>query len=453
MALIIVLLGLATAVAYTARYSHGERVSGLLFLFSAVHVLYVFPKVFALVVSGSPTAEYFRASGATFTVAYMAVLSYLATIAAYTILAPKKKLAYCVDNFPQFEGRLVRYCLFVGGLGLLAFVGLISRSGGVGNYFFGLQFYQMELSGINVWLIFLSRFTYPAIAVAALVAALRPSKFSFILLGLFSVFPLLNVLVLFRRSDMLFLGFIALHVLVITGRIRVNRIVMISAIGLASVAILLFPYLRQDAISGVSGWDYGTADLTVKERLLASFDLDDSDEIVRAASTIDHTYQAGSYQFGAFIWDSLVDQFVPATLVGAQVKNSLYLGRGLDASQVQKYFDEGSFFYVAPMGFAQAYAQFGPFGWILFAGLGVLAAITERRSAKVSNLVFTILAIPVICLAATNDISSIPARLATFWLLTRFLGGLRLKTLPSSLKRRYGLAKVSKLSGSRSAVE
>ncbi|WP_458791097.1 hypothetical protein [Yoonia sp. MH D7] len=78
------------------------------------------------------------------------------------------------------------------------------------------------------------------------------------------------------------------------------------------------------------------------------------------------------------------------------------------------------------MGFSQAYAQFDIFGGLIFAAFAVLIAFCERRSQRLSNRIFVMIAIPLLCLAATNDIGSVPASLLTFWVLTRPLG--RLKT-------------------------
>lgn len=442
MSLLFALLGLGIASALTIQNARAERVPKLPFVFSAVHVLYVFPKVLALVVSDTPAADYFRANGVTFTVAYMALLSYLATIIAYYALAPRSEIAYGIDNLASFRRRLSRFSIVVGFLGLLGFLGLMVRTGGVQNYFFNVAFYQLELSGVNVWLIFISRFIYPAIAAMALIAAVRPTRWTLSLLALFAVFPIMNVVFLFRRSDLLFLGFIGISALTISGRLRINRMVMVSAIGFGALLITLFPFLRQESISAVTGWDYGTYNMTIQERIAQSFEVNDDDEIVRAASIIDYTYNWGEYEYGTFIWDSLVNQFVPATLVGAQTKSALLIGRASEIDLSRGYFDVQSHFYVAPMGFAQAYQQLGPFGWVIFAALGALVARVERKSWKASNRIFLMVAIPIVCLAASNDLSSIPSRLVTFWILTRFLGQARFLVFSSGVKRDSGLLKI-----------
>lgn len=447
MSFVLGLVGLGIALALTIRNARGEKVSQLVFLFSAVHVLYIFPKVLALSESSTPAAQYFRASGVTFTVSYMALACYLATVLTYSFLAPRGGLAYGINGIANFSRRLRRFALFIGGLGLLGFFGLMLRSGGLQNYFFGLAFYQQELTGITVWLIFLSRFIYPAIAAMALIAALRPNRLTLILLAVLALFPLMNVVFLFRRSDMVYLGFIAIHVLIMSGRMRVNRIVALASIAVFAVLITLFPYFRQQSIATVTGWNYRTAEMSIRDRIADSFEVSEDDEIVRAASTIDVAYRSGRLEFGAFIWNSMVNQFVPATLVGAEAKRSLLLGQGWSSDRAQSYFDQEDFFYVAPMGFAQAYEQFGPFGWIIFAGLGALVAGVERRSWKVSNRIFLMVAIPVVCLAASNDIGSMPARLFTFWVLTRFLGRARFLVFPSSARREFGLAKIFMLPG------
>lgn len=434
MSITFALLGLSIAVFLTVRNAHGGQVLHPVFLFSGVHALYVFPKVLALSVSNTLAAEYFRTNGVDVIVAYMALLCYLATLLAYEFIAPKQSVTYSIGDLKTFTKRMSRFAVIVGGLGLLGFFGLFIMNGGLHDYYFELTFYQMELRGPTVWLIFLSRFIFPAIAAMALVVVLNPSSLSLSFLALLSAFPLMNVLFLFRREDIFFLGFIAIYALIVSGRARLNRLFVLPSIGVLALSISLFPYLRQDSISAATSWDYRTTDMTVQERIADAFEVNADDEIVRAASTIEHTYRTGDYQFGAFIWNSLVKQFMPATLLGAEAKSALLLGHGTESDSGQDYFDQEAFFYVAPMGFSQAYEQFGPFGWIIFAAIGAFIALIERKSSKLSNRVFLMVALPIICLAATNDITSTPARLVTFWALTRFLGKARLRIYPSSTR-------------------
>ena len=428
MSIFLALLGLGIAVIVSIRNARAERVSKLVFLFSAVHVFFVFPKVLALAVSNGPAADYFRASGITFTATYMALICYLATIFSYTLMAPKR-VFYGIEKKAIYR-LMSRFSMAVGGLGICAFLALVINNGGLSGYFLELNFYQMELTGATVWFIFLSRFVYPAIAAMALIVAYRPSRWALYLLALFSFFPLMNVILLFRRSDLLFVGFIGLYALSVSGRIKLSRGRAMALLVAMAFLITMFPYFRQDSISAATGREYKVADMTVQERIADAFEVDVDDEVVRAASSIDNAHRTGNYQFGAFVWDSLVSQFVPSTLLGEGVKNSLYLGRGSNSDQ--GYFDQESFFYVAPMGFAQAYEQFGPLGWIIFAAFGALIARIERKSSKVSNQIFLMIAIPTVCLASSNDITSIPARLLTFWILTRFLGKAKLEVLQSS---------------------
>jgi len=265
------------------------------------------------------------------------------------------------------------------------------------------------------------------------------------MLALLSAFPLMNVLILFRRSDLLFLGFIAIHALAVSGRWKVNRLALLASVGALALLIILFPYMRQASISTVTGFNYHQLDLSLQERVADSFEVSENDEIVRAAASIQNVYRSGNYGLGTFIWNSLINQFVPATLVGVETKRSLYFGQREQTEDFESFFDQESYFYVAPMGFAQAYEQFGPFGWIIFAAFGALIALAERKSGKVSNRIFLMLAIPMVCLAATNDVTSMPARLLTFWILTRFLAKARFLTAPSSVRRDLRLSKIFKL--------
>lgn len=424
------LLGLLIALISIIYYSSSSRLFRPPLIISGVFAFYIFPKVIALSLSEGPAASFFQKSGAVTTVSYMALLGYSAFILSYGMAAPRFLPIHQIRPVLLPYSRLLNYSALLGSVGLLAHVSLIISSGGFTSHYLQMGFYNAEFTGFTVWLIFLSRFIYPALACIALLVAFHPTKPAIWLLILLAAFPLLNVILLYRRSDLLFVGFIALFALGVSRRMKFKRIHVLMGMSVMVISILLFPYLRQETLTQVSGHSYGIENISTVERIVDSFEVTDDDEIVRAASMIEVTYRSGDYGWGTFVWNSMVDQFVPGTLIGEEKKGSLYIGKATTETADSAYFDSDSYYYVAPMGFAEAYREFGPFGWIIFGLLGYGSALVERRSAKLSDIVFLMVGIPIVCLAASNDLSSIPARLFAMYILTRALGSARFLSVP-----------------------
>lgn len=405
------------------RYAEGPKLISPIFLFSTVHVFYIYPKIIAFTLSNNAIGIHFRNLGTDFYVALSSTLCFLSFILGYRLFAKPSRalLPFLLEK--REEKNLFRFSLFLGSVGAMSSAALAMRNGGLAGFYFGGGFYQMGFLGINVWLIFLSRFIYPAIAAAMLLLFDRPSINKIIYVAILCAFPLLNIAVLFRRSDLLFLTFIALYATIYVRRVRLRRAAITALTLCAFFTITLFPYMRQDLIASATNSNSEINDISFSEKVQESFEITMSDEVVRAASTISEIEATGNIRYGTFLWNSLVDQFIPSTLVGPGFKNSLKISLDYSASNQNEYFDREKYFYLAPMGFADAYVQFGIFGFVIFLFFGLLVARVERSSNKLSNRLFLILAIPLLCLAATNDVGSMPARLATFWVLSRFVSG------------------------------
>ena len=422
LSLIIALAGLTLSTLITFKYASRTDLLSPVFGFAAVHTFFIFPKVVALTLSSDSIGNYFRDEGVSFNVAIVSVMCFLAFVLSYRLTAKPSsaRLPFTIDD--RVKRNLLRFSVLIGGIGILGSALLVLRNGGFLSYYFGAGFYQMGFEGINVWLIFTSRFIYPAIASAMLLYLRNPNVKLFILLTVLLFFPILNITILFRRSDLFFVAFIVFYTTVYVRRPRIGRPLIAILAAAAFVAITVFPYFRQEFIGNATGFTYGTENMTIMQSIKDSFEITENEEIVRAASTIQRVDATGELQLGAFIWNSLISQFLPSSLVGPEFKRSLMISLGGTSGVQFQYFDPESYFYVAPMGFADAHGQFGYFGFIIFGALGIILAQVERRSNKLSNRLFLIIAVPLICLAATNDIGSIPARLVTFWILTRFLG-------------------------------
>lgn len=384
---------------------------------TGVHLLYVFPKVFSLSTSEVPIAQYFRGEGIDVLVSLAAVSCYLAFILTYRAFRPEIRKRSKFQPRPEELKSLTIFGVIFGFISIAAFLQLTSRNGGLAEYYFGYSFYRMDFSGMNVWLIFASRFVYPAMAALAIAAMAKPTTIRVAALILVCTFPILNIAVLFRRSDVLFVGFILMYSLVAVRGFQFSRTTVLLSTLVVAVSITVFPFIRIENIAFASGATRAPSEDMILEYVVHAFEIQEDDEIVRAAREIEFVQKTGDLEYGAFAWNSLIKQFLPSSLFGADFKQSVLIGSSANT--------EETFYYLAPFGFAEAVRQFGVFGWVIFAGLGALTALVERKADNPSDRVFFILIIPVMCLAATNDISTVPAKLVTFWVLTRFIGSRR----------------------------
>lgn len=423
MSLLIAISGLCISAYITFRYAIRDRVLSLIFLFSAVHALYVFPKILALTLSTAPLAIAFQQQNYDLTAAFMAFSCYLATVLTYKALKRHESRQATLDLTPETESRLLLFSIVFGLIGVSAFAGLAMTNGGHFLFYFGGYRYRLELLNANVWLIFFSRFIYPALAVSALLTVWRTTPKRLLLTVSLAIYPLMNVFVLFRRSDLLFLFFIMLCVIVYMHKWRLNRPAIILSGLLTALAIISFPYLRQEQMPQIYGYyieKKQEANLT--DFVARFFEVRYENEIVRAVTVMRNVDETGGFEYGTFIWNSLIQQFVPSSLVGRDVKDSLLL----DISERNRFtwYDRKFQMYdhVAPMGFAEAYKQFGYFGWIVFVVIAAVVVRVESAANKWSNRIFLIILIPLVALTATNDIITFPAKFLTFWIVTRFIG-------------------------------
>jgi oligosaccharide repeat unit polymerase len=106
-------------------------------------------------------------------------------------------------------------------------------------------------------------------------------------------------------------------------------------------------------------------------------------ELRNGALVIEATRQAGNYEYGAGYWDQLIFRFVPAQLVGKGLKNSLMFQSSEDYTQNEL----AKLGYDIPggstlTGMADSFQQFGWFGCLFFAGMGLLFKTLYRATLQ-----------------------------------------------------------------------
>lgn len=117
-------------------------------------------------------------------------------------------------------------------------------------------------------------------------------------------------------------------------------------------------------------------------------------ELRNAALIMEATWRYDLYQFGAGYWNQLVFRFVPAQLVGMDVKTGLMVSENLGG--IDRFLSSRTYSVPVgstPTGVGDAFLQLGWFGWLFFLVLGVISralweAAVQSRNAIVAQLMY-----------------------------------------------------------------
>lgn len=323
----------------------------------------------------------------------MTLFALLCSLALYLGLGDATRIDSAARGL-VFEAR--EASVFVVGGGFLVLVSVVAQifmvsQGGVIAYYQDAQFYSLELRGSVVWGIALSRWGYVGMAMAAMVPLHYARKGILAIMVTGSVLPLAGIIFLFRRSDVIYLV-VPWYILVSKydgtwGRKRVGATVLVllgRAVGVAMAAALVFlmsnvTALRQARISGVGAAEAilsGTDDRFAQPDALGV-----ESAIVAAQFAVDYM-DGRALLWGSSYYNALIDNFLPASLVGTEFKEDLrWRNEGNDGPS----FVRSSMYYIAPFGFSHALANFGAFCWLPFLVLGLIIrqAIRSGRPALV----------------------------------------------------------------------
>lgn len=290
----------------------------------------------------------------------------------------------------------------------LAYLLLALIGGGLRQFLLEGGNYGITYEGLPVYLIFLVRFIYIAIAIQLFLWCKFASNKNLYLSLLFSLIPLFNIIFLFRRSEVLVLGVIFAHFLVRYGKIHLNRIMVISSLIALLFVFRLFPELRS--------YNFGEAPLAEIADKITKVDETDIDksEIVGSFLRLDSVNKSGDFQYGAIFYNAVINQYVPSGIFGADFKNSLRIPlEELEYNSVSSYYN-----YLSPLSFAQVYQQFWYFGALIFALLGAFMAWLERRMAySPRDEIFYAVMLGILATALTADLTVFVARGLAYYII------------------------------------
>lgn len=421
LASILCLFGMILSGFITYQMASGVNLLRFPFLFSIVHFIYIFPRIFAMTISGGEISRYYDAQGVLNVMSFMSLFCYIAGLVGYIATRPKVFSVGAWNLSRRTATHLAIVSSILGFVSIGSTTILVLKVGGFTEYYLNSGFYDQIFEGETVWLLFFSRLIYPAIASMGLLAISTRSPWSFAVLLVLCVIPLLNVIYLFRRSDVIYLIFILSYFVIAYRGVMLGRApVLICSLGIA-VTILLFPALRQEAVTGGRYIDTAYKSAGAVGYLKSTFEVKPGSEIIASAARIEKIVATGHLGWGAFLWDSLVSQFLPSVLVGPEAKKALMLSSNSTDGKHRGVYDRFNFDNLAPYGFTEAFEQFSYIGWIVFVGVGLIAGVLERNRNTIRTDVFYVVSIPFLLLSATNDIYTLPAKLLTIYLVTRLL--------------------------------
>lgn len=412
--------GIIAALLFTLKHGKHAELVRFPFIFSVVHLLYIFPKVLSFALSSEDFVGFYARTGALRTIALMSVGCYFAGLLGYYSYRKRsfESTAYLLTSNDQT--RLLVAVLLIGSVSFTAFVMLVMLAGGGGAFLSGEGYYSLSLEGPVVWLLFVARFIYLAIAGCALaVATQRPDlKYRFLLLVL-TIYPAINIFALYRRSDLIFLGFIALYALILKWRSGVPRIVALAFFLIPALLTSVFPILRTElaaegTYSRVQELDSGLPGIASN-----FFEVKINSEVAASAARISKVDDSGQYGLLLFVYNSVIQQYVPAGLVGRERKESLFISPYERKEAAESVFDFSQYFYLAPMGFTEAYEQLSWLGIVIFFFLGWFCTRLERNRDTFRGAIFYMAAMPYVVLSATNDFTSVPPKILAIWLLCK----------------------------------
>jgi len=263
------------------------------------------------------------------------------------------------------DKRLFKLGLFIGALGIVGYLQLY-RLGGL-----------TEIKVWRGWPVYwytLSRLVLPGITMM-LISYVQSKKIErLVLVLLFTIFPLLDILTAGRRSMTIELPIIyILPFLIYNRKIRIPRWAVCGAMILAFIVVYAFPYWRNE-------FKYGRYSQAVQDKPLSTImsemfspQSDKVLEIVDGMIVTGAHYRLGRYEWGInALYNSLIELYVPGSLVGYDLKKSLKIGRDAGIGWVTQAYGIPVATYTAKSGFADLFAQYSFLGAVIMFFIGKL---------------------------------------------------------------------------------
>lgn len=272
-----------------------------------------------------------------------------------------------------------------------------------------------EWSGMITIHAFFTKFMLAGFAVSIVGYYRTKKKIFLFLLFICFLYYFDRVVVHGRRSSMVEVAFLYLLIKIIILKELPSLKIVISGFILLAVFVTVagdyrYIILGDTYLRGTFGIASGVigraADVSILESFYSIFQGDRYDrEVYNAILAIEYVNRNGLYDFGAFNWNTFIFSFIPAQLVGADLKYSLLIDVNsfLTDSFLLGNIHTGTTF----TGFADSYSSFGIFGAVKFFIISFVLKIfmTFARSGSIFHFVALVFLFPAFCLSFTHHTS------------------------------------------------
>ena len=334
-----------------------ERICQYPFFMGFAFVSFILPQ--AVVVQSTPFPASVEGVNRVFV---MAFLSALMCWIGYRIKLPAtilKNINRSTDSSIIRIGGFLYSCI---GLGLWLLIYSLPESRGVGQYWTGvITIYAFFANLLNVGFVILLIDIFK-----------KPAIYKFLLILPSASTLLYRCVIAGRRTSIMFVVFGILCALFFVRRKAPSRsLVLIGAL----LAVLTLASVHEYRVISKSGNWSEVSKINPVENLKALAEENDAKslELRNAAAFIDNTVQMGDHQWGTGYWDRLVFRWVPAQLLGKEFKDSLTIGKDLNARYETIYETYGYKHQkgTTVTGLGDSFLELDYFGCLLFAALAL----------------------------------------------------------------------------------
>ncbi|MCC9640874.1 hypothetical protein LOC71_01205 [Rhodopirellula sp. JC740] len=237
-----------------------------------------------------------------------------------------------------------------------------------------------QWTGLPVYLYTASKLMIPGVSIVVLTQSLQPKARHKALLGIAALPFLYYVMLLGRRSWMIMGGFCFLMPLVMTGKIKIRQKSLLILCVMAPFAFVLVPAYRHQFAAGaeqtIEAMTRRPPSVVIAEYINGEQTL----ELEGAIKMFSSSRSTATYYYGGDLWDGMVHKLLPGSIVGHNLKNSLYLGSRKHANYQAEVTNLRRTFrgdadvpsYTAKPSFTDSFTNFGWFGVFAYYILGLV---------------------------------------------------------------------------------
>jgi hypothetical protein len=247
------------------------------------------------------------------------------------------------------------------------------------GYIFGYLLAQIEvefntqrggMTGLGTIYIFFTSLKFPGLAIALglLLQKFTLPRLFLTFMGILS--PAGEVILGGRREPAVALALVIFLSLYFNRRTKPPLVLVYGGMVLAMLAIPATGIYRDLAYEGRLG---EIRKLDLVNNFKDYFGRESILELRNAAAVIESTQKFGTYDYGVGYWNQMIFRFVPAQLVGKQVKDSLMIGDTVDSMFTAEKGTSHEFSVGSTLtGMGDSFKQFGWFGCLFFALMAVI---------------------------------------------------------------------------------